>query len=182
MPKLEVNKVAEILKKDPTIQPASLRRIIEELNLAAQPDGAAGDKVPPVKKQFAVLVSDPDGKMPRYDFVAWVLQIPEDESVATVEERIKRGAYDFNASRKGRLHPVGTIGEAIENVPQRYFTEAEVWIKSKTPVLVLKTDNVLPKDDGPSRDERPEHADADDQDVEVEATDATSEAAEQDAT
>ena len=152
MPKIEVNKVAEILKKN-EISPAVLRRVIEEMNLAAQPEGGEEDKPPPVKKQFVILISDPDAKLPKHDFVGWVLQIPENESVATTTDRIFRSAYDFNTTKKGRLLPVKTIGEAIENVPAKAFKEADVWVKTKTPVLVLKTDNEIPKseDDKKSR-------------------------------
>lgn len=147
MPKIEVNKVAEILKKN-EISPAVLRTIIEELNVAAQPEGADEDKPPAVKKQFAILVSDPDNKLPKHDFVGWIVQLPENESVATVQERIFRGAYDFNASKKGRLLPVKTVGEALENVAAKYFKEADLWVKTKTPVLVLRTDNEIPKSEG----------------------------------
>ena len=145
MPKIEVNKVAEILKKN-EISPAILRRIIEEMNLAVQPDPGEEDKPPPVKKQFAILVSDPEGRLPKHDFVGWVLQIPENESVATTQERIFRSAYDFNTTKKGRLLPVKTVGEALENVPAKFFKETDVWVKSKTPVLMLRTDNEIPKE------------------------------------
>ena len=91
-------------------------------------------------------LSDPDGKLPKNDFVGWVLQIPENESVATTKDRIYRGIYDFNASKKGRLLPVKTVGEAIENVPAKHFKEAEVWVKTKTPVLMVKTNNEVPKE------------------------------------
>jgi len=145
MPKIDVNLVAEILKKN-QLDPKLLRQVIEEMNLAAQPEGPDGDKPPAVKKQFVVLASDPDNRLPKHDFVAWVLQIPEDESVATTQDRIFRGAYDYNASKKGRLYPAKTVGEALENVPAKFFKEAEVWVKSKVPVLVLKTDNQIPKE------------------------------------
>ncbi len=145
MPKIEVNKVAEILKKN-EISPAILRRVIEELNLAVQPEGPEGDKPPAVKKQFAILISDPEGKLPKHDFVGWVLQLGEDESVATVPERIYRATYDFNASKKGRLHPAKTVGEALEYVAAKHFKEAELWVKTKTPVLMLRTDNEIPKE------------------------------------
>ena len=145
MPKIEVNKVAEILKKN-DISPALLRRIIEEMNLAVQPDPGEADKPPAVKKQFVILVSDPDGRLPRHDFVGWVLQIPENESVATTLDRVFRSSYDFNTTKKGRLLPVKTVGEALENVPAKFFREADVWVKSKTPVLMLKTDNEIPKE------------------------------------
>lgn len=145
MAKIDVNKVAEILKKN-QIDPSILRRVIEEMNLAVQPEPGEDEKPPAVKKQYAILLSDPDGRMPKNDFVGWVLQLPENESVATVTERICRGAYDYNTTKKGRLYPAKTIGEAIENVPAKFFKEADVWVKSKTPVLVLKTDNEIPKE------------------------------------
>ena len=145
MPKIEVNKVAEILKKN-DISPAILRRVIEEMNLAVQPDPGEEEKPPAVKKQFVILVSDPDGRLPKHDFVGWVLQLPESESVATTLDRIFRTSYDFNTTKKGRLLPVKTVGEAIENIPAKAFKEADLWIKSKTPVLMLRTDNEIPKE------------------------------------
>jgi hypothetical protein len=144
MSKIEIHKVAEVIKRN-AVEPEKARRIIEELNLAAQPEGGDEEKAPAIKKQFVVLVSDPDGKLPKWDFVAWVLQIPENESVATTQERIFRGSYDFNASKKGRLLPVKTVGEALENVAAKYFKEADLWVKTKTPVLMLKTDNEIPR-------------------------------------
>lgn len=145
MAKIDVNKVAEILKKN-HIDPAVLRRVVEEMNLAVQPDSADDDKPPAVKKQWVILVSDPDGKMPKTDLVGWVLQIPESESVATTLDRVFRSSYDFNTTKKGQLMPVKTVGESIENVPAKFFKETDVWVKTKTPVLVLKTDNEIPKE------------------------------------
>jgi len=116
------------------------------MNLAVQPEPGEEDKPPPVKKQFVILVSDPENRFPKTDFAGWVLQLPETESPATVQDRIFRSAYDYNATRKGRLYPAKTVGEALENVPAKHFKEAELWVKTKTPVLVLKTDNEIPKE------------------------------------
>lgn len=146
MPKIEVNTVAEILKRN-QIDPALLRRVVEEMNLAVQPDPGEEEKPPPTKKQWVILVSDPETKLPKNDFVGWVLQIPENESVVSTQERIFRACYDFNASKKGRLLPAKTVGEALENVPAKYFKEADVWVKTKVPVLMLRTDNEIPKDE-----------------------------------
>jgi hypothetical protein len=145
MPKIEINKVAEIIKKN-EVSPAVLRRIVEEMNLAVQPEGGEEEKAPPVKKQHVILVSDPEGKLPKFEFVGWVLQIPESESVSTTEDRIRRASYDYNATKKGSLMPVKTVGEAIENVPGKFFKEADLWVKTKTPVLVLRTNNDIPKE------------------------------------
>ncbi len=152
MPKIDVNKVAEILKKN-DIPPAVLRQIVEEMNLMVQPE-TDEEKPPAVKKQFAIVISDPKGDLPDHDFVGWVLQLPENESVATTVERIHRASYEFNTTKKGRLLPVKTIGEAIENVPAKHFKEAELWVKTKNPVLVLKTDNEIPTDEAKGKDAR----------------------------
>jgi len=144
MPKIDVNKVAEILKRN-HIDPAVLRRVVEEMNLAAQPDPGEGDQPAPVKKQYALLVSDPEERMPKGDFTGWVLQIPENESPASIRERVFKAAYDYNASKKGRLNPAKTVGDALEGVPARYFRDAELWVRTKTPVVVLRTDNEIPR-------------------------------------
>lgn len=146
MPKIDVNKVAEILKKN-QLDPVLMRKVIEEMNIAVQPDPNEEEKPPPIKKQFVIMISDPEGKLPENDFVGWVLQIPENESPMTTPERIHRAAYDFNVSKKGQLLPAKTVGDTMENVPAKYFKEADVWVKTKTPVLMLKTNNEIPSDD-----------------------------------
>jgi hypothetical protein len=143
MPKIDVSKVAEILQKN-HIDPAVLRRIIEEINHVVQPDPAEENKPPPVKKQWVILLSDPEHRLPKEDFVGWVVQIPETESPATTQDRVFRGTYDFNTTKRGQLLPAKTVGEALENVPARHFKEAELWVRTRTPVIMLRTDNRIP--------------------------------------
>lgn len=143
MPKIEIHKVCEVIKRH-DVEPATLRAIVEEMNLLVQPE-VDEEKPPAIKKQYAVLVSDPEGCMPEgYDFVAWVLQIEESESVATTEDRIRKATYEFNTTRKGRLMPAKTVGEALEHIPAKFFKEQNVWVKTKTPVLALRTTNEIP--------------------------------------
>ena len=146
MAKIEVNQVAEILKRH-KIDPALLREIVEELNFVTQPNADDELKPPAPKKQFVVLLSDPAGKLPRKDLVGWVVQIPEDASPYSTTDRIFKGAYDFNASKRGRLLPVKSVGEALESGSAKYFKESELWVKTKMPVAVVLTDNILPKDE-----------------------------------
>lgn len=146
MAKIEVSQVAEILKRH-KIEPSLLREIVQELNQVTQPGADDELKPPPPKKQFVVLLSDPAGKLPKQDLVGWVVQIPENASPHSTTDRIFKGAYDFNASKRGRLLPVKSVGEALESASAKYFKEAELWVKTKTPVAVMVTDNVLPKDE-----------------------------------
>jgi hypothetical protein len=32
----------------------------------------------------------------------------------------------------------------MENVPAKHFKEAELWVRTKTPVLLVRTDNRIP--------------------------------------
>lgn len=158
MPKIDVNQVAEILKRN-DLDPALLRQIIEELNLAAQPE-VDEEKPPAVKKQFSILVSDPEGKLPSGEFTGWVLQIPEDASVTSGPERIHKAAYEFNTTKKGRMMPAKTLADAIENVPAKHFKEQQVWIKTKTPVFMVTTDNEIPMEKSDKKSHRGKLEDA----------------------
>lgn len=142
--KININKVAEAAKAI-ALPGAQITKLLAMLADMQEPKE---EKPPAVRKQFVVLVSDPMGIMPKDDLVAWVLQIPDNESVATVQDRIHRTAYDFNATKKGRQLPVQTVGEAIENIKAGMFKEADVWVKTRTPVLVVKTSNEIPNTPG----------------------------------
>ena len=143
MPKIDVNQVADILKRN-EVEPSILKQIVSEMQALLEAE-AGEEKPPPVKKQWCIMISDPEGRLPEgEDFAGWVLQIPESESVMTTEERVRRAAYEFNATKRGRLLPATTVGEAMENVAAKHFKEADCWVKTKTPVLILKTDNKIP--------------------------------------
>ena len=146
MAKIEVSQVAEILKKH-KIDPSLLRDIVEAMNEVTQPEADEDIKPPAPKKQFVVVLSDMEGKLPKKDLTGWVVQIPENASPFSTTDRIFKGAYDFNASKKGRMLPVKSIGEALESASAKYFKESELWVKTKLPVAVVVTDNVLPKDE-----------------------------------
>lgn len=146
MAKVEISTVADVCKKR-KVEPALLREIIEELNEITAPAADEDIKPPAPKKQFVVILSDPSGILPKKDLVGWVVQIPENASPFSTMDRVFKGAYDFNASKKGRLLPVKSIGEALESASAKYFKESELWVKTKLPVAVVVTDNVLPRDE-----------------------------------
>jgi hypothetical protein len=148
MAKIDIAKVTQIIQRS-NLEPEVMKELIiaiQEEAKAAEEEADAGEKPPPQKKQFIIVLSDPNGDMPEKDFVGWVVQIPEMASPLTVQERIHRAAYDFNSSRRGRKNPVSTIGEACEAVAQKHFKEADIAIKTKIPVSVIVTDNQIPTD------------------------------------
>ncbi len=146
MAKVDLELVKMVLQRN-ELEVRQVAQIIEDINgeLAAQVEDE--EKPPPVKKQFVMVVSDPEGRLEGVHLVGWVLQIPEDDSPYAATERLIRSAYEFNQTKKGRRLPVKTIAEVCEHVPAKIAKEQNLWIKTKEPILLVRSDNLVPTDD-----------------------------------
>jgi len=102
------------------------------------------EKEPPMKKKYVFVASDPEGVLAGKELVGWVVQIPDDQSEFSVEEKIFMAAAEYNRSKKGRRDPAKTVGEACERVPAKLFREQQLWVKNKEAAYLLPTSNVLP--------------------------------------
>jgi len=147
MAKVDLDLVKHILKRN-ELDVRQVNAIIEDIQQELKVQQEENPPAPRVPKQFAILISDPEGTLPETDFTGWVLQLPEDDSPALAEDKLRQAAYDFNVTPKGRRMPVTTIGEACEAVPARILKEHQVWVKTKEPVLMLRTSNAIPIDPG----------------------------------
>ena len=147
MAKVELELVKRILKRA-ELENNVLSEIMGELQSAINEEAEINDepKSAPIKKQFVVLVSDNEGVLAEKELVGWVLQLPEDEPMQSVTDKVARVAKAFNLSKKGRRFPVETVGETCENVPSRIFKEQKLWLKTKEPVLLVPTSNALDLD------------------------------------
>ena len=153
--KAEIELVAMTLKRRDDLTPEQISAIIADLQAeVAAASEADEDKEKPVKKQWVVVVYDPDGELEGKEFTGAIVQIPEDESVYTAVERLHRAGYEFNTTKKGRRMPVKTVGEVCEHVPSRIAKEQKVWIKHKEPAFLLPTDGMLPTDKTPASQSR----------------------------
>lgn len=147
MAKVDLDLVKHILTRN-ELDVRQVNSIIEDIQQELKIQQEENPPAPRVKKQFLILLSDPENQIPKADLTGWVLQIPEEESPLAVVEQVHKAAYDFNQTPKGRRLPVKTVGEACESVPARIFKEYGVWIKTKEPVLVQTTSNAIPMDAG----------------------------------
>ena len=145
MAKVDIDLVRAVLQRT-ELGAREVAKIIEDINAEVKlAEAEKGEKEPPIKKQFVFLLSDPQGRFEGdTDFVGWVVQIPEDDNPATALEKLHLAAYDFNRSTKGRRFPVRTVAEACEFGSAKIYKEQKIWVKSKEPVLVVRTDNKIP--------------------------------------
>ena len=148
MAKVDIELVQAILQKA-DLDAIKISQIMEDLKFEAQQKEADPDKEPPVKKQFVIVVNDPYGKIGEtgFEYQGWVVQIPEDDAPMKALERLHKGVYDFNLTPKGRRMPIQTIAEACEFGSAKIYKEHKVWVKTKEPVLVLRTNGKVPRED-----------------------------------
>lgn len=146
MAKFDAELVKMVAKRQPEWTEEQINLFLEDLSFEAQAAENAEEKTPAVKKQFVVIVSDPHGEIAALgkDFTGWVVQIPEDDNPALALGRIHKGAFDFNRTPKGQRLPLRTVAEACEFCSAKIFKEHKVWVKTKTPVLIVRSDNKIP--------------------------------------
>ncbi|MCC5788258.1 MAG: hypothetical protein JJT75_01385 [Opitutales bacterium] len=142
--KIDFTRVEKVLRLN-LDEEDTVNRILKQLR---EEEEEQEEKKPRVKRQFVIMISDPEEELPQKDLVGWVLQIPEEDSPTTAEERLIKASYDFNASPRGRKLPVMSVGEACENVTAKFLKEYNLVVKTKTPVHVQVTRNELPADEG----------------------------------
>ena len=157
MTKIDLEVVKRILKRA-DLESSVMIEILGELQSAVA-DAASEDgepKVAPEKKQFIIVVADNEGLLTDKEMVGWVLQLPEEDAMTSVSEKLLKTAKAFNLTKKGRKHPVETLGELCEYVPARIFKEQKLSLKTKTPVLVVPMANALELDELPQSSARNE--------------------------
>lgn len=137
------NKIEEVLDllNSATVQ-------VDEAKQPEEADSTDNDSEesdePKIKKQYGILICDKDGDLKR-DLVGWVYQMPENEDPRDVVDLLKKAGYNYNASKKGRKYPVNTIGAIIEGVGAKFMKPYNLSLKTKEPVLIVRTDNILPR-------------------------------------
>lgn len=153
MAKVDIELVEMVLQRA-DIGAQKTSQIIDVLKFESNLKDICEQKVPPVKKQFVIVVNDPYGKISStgMDFSGWVAQIPEDDAPQSVIDKINQASSDFNLTPKGRRMPLKTVAEFFEFGSQKINKESKLWVKTKEPVLVCLTNGKIEKSYGDTTD------------------------------
>lgn len=146
MAKVDIELVQMILQRA-DLDARKISQIMEDIKFESKQKEADAEKEPAVKKQFVIVVNDPYGKIGEtgFEYQGWVVQIPEDDAPMQALERLHKGVYDFNLTPKGRRMPIKTVAEACEFGSAKVYKEHKIWVKTKEPVLVLRTNGKVPR-------------------------------------
>ena len=91
------------------------------------------------KSKYVLLVTKPS---PKGERTGWPLTIPEEMNPAEVLPLVHKIVYEFNNTKKGRRHPITTVGEAMENLPKNLAKDHGLGVrKSKEPAWVQEIDS-----------------------------------------
>lgn len=126
---------------------ATIQIVVKELKQAAElkKEERSVEATHKSKNQFVVVLSDPNNELAGKNYVAWVAQLPEEDAASTILDKIYQSAYDHNAGcRSGRKAPIKKVSEAFEFVKRKFFKQNKVLVKTKEPVEVIITNNLVP--------------------------------------
>jgi hypothetical protein len=144
MAKVSLDLVKDVLQRN-GIDARKLAELLNEIKRQAEEEAVEREK--PVKKHHVVLVSEPEGGLPR-DLVGWVVQVPAEDNPTLAEERIRETAERFNASPRGKKLPLSSFGDACQGLPAKQLKERHVWVKTREPVRVLAVRNAWSRKNG----------------------------------
>ncbi|NBV38472.1 MAG: hypothetical protein EBS00_02735 [Verrucomicrobia bacterium] len=139
MAKVDIEIVQKVLKEN-GVDVRLAASILNQIREVAMEEAVVREK--PAKKQHLVLVSEPEGGLPK-DLVGWVVQILEDDDPRETTQRIAEVAAVFNDTPKGQRLPVDSFGDACQSLPTKLLKENNVWVKTREPVRVLAVKNSL---------------------------------------
>ena len=113
--------------------------VIEELEKMAQELQAQRENSPRVKKQLVVLHQDgvDDDFSESYN---WVIQIDEEMDHNDILPLIERAKKNYIDSTRRTKKDVETLQSALRNIPRKDFSNLGLGVKTKEPVIVIKTE------------------------------------------
>lgn len=141
MAKVSLDLVKEVLQRN-GIDARKLAELLNEIKQEAESEAVEREK--PVKKHHVVLVSEPEGGLPK-DLVGWVVQVPAEDNPNLAEERIRETAERFNSSPRGKKLPLSSFGDACQGLPAKQLKERNVWVRTREPIRVLAVRNAWSK-------------------------------------
>lgn len=70
-----------------------------------------------------------------------MVQIEEGDDHNTIVERITHATAEHNNTPKGTKFPIEILGAAMGETKRKFITEKKVWVKTKEPAIIVRTDS-----------------------------------------
>lgn len=135
--KIDKDIIEQVLCDYPQIDLPTRIKIISDIERESEESKPEREKQP--KKQFvAVAITDNEAFE---DVPLYVVQIEEDDDHSTIVERITHATAEHNNTPKGIKFPIETLGGAMQETKRKFITEKKVWVKTKEPIIIVRTDS-----------------------------------------
>lgn len=142
--KLSIQDVEEILYQ--SLDQDKAKELVTKIAKVEQEliEEAKDSKSPKQKNQFAIIIFDKDGELPRnFETSGLVVSVPQETDLDTVLGKISDATREFNQTKSGTKRPVRNLADAASMVKRRFLKEKQVNIKNRIPCRVLISNNNL---------------------------------------
>jgi len=129
---IKIDEVSEVLKNQKVSDP-TIKTIIDELKKRENMKKTIGGSKS--KKEYAFIINSSN--------VGWPVQIEEGADSSKVLDQMKAAIKEYNESKRGLKMPIKTMGAAFDSLPRKHSVNQKIWIKAKSPVNVVTTDNSI---------------------------------------
>lgn len=141
---IKIEEVESVLRNK-NIPANVIIQVVNELEAVAEENKAEKSAEPKQKNEYGVILLDPNNVVRDNNLTALVVQYPHGENPNTILDRLYAATYAQNAAGKRKKYNIQTVGEAARSVKRKFYKENRLMIKTKEPVLVVKSDNNIPR-------------------------------------
>ncbi len=134
--KFDKDIVEQVLCDYPEINMSTRVKIINDIEREVEQNKPEREKNP--KKQFVVLAVTDNEEIEEVPM--FMVQIEEGDDHNTIIDRITHATAEHNNTPKGEKFPIDTLGGALQETKRKFITEKKVWVKTKEPVIIVRTD------------------------------------------
>lgn len=135
--KIDKEIIEQVLSDYPQIDMSTRVKIIKDIEREAEESKPEREKNP--KKQYvavAITSNKAFEEVPLY-----VVQIEEGDDHNMIIDRITHATAEHNNTPKGTKFPIETLGGAMEETKRKFITEKKVWVKTKEPIIIVRSDS-----------------------------------------
>jgi len=134
--KFDKDIVEQVLCDYPEIDMSTRVKIINDIEREVEQNKPEREKNP--KKQFVAIVVTDNEEIEEVPM--FMVQIEEGDDHNTIIDRITHATAEHNNTPKGEKFPIDTLGGALQETKRKFITEKKVWVKTKEPVIIVRTD------------------------------------------
>lgn len=141
--KIDVETVEIILKNNKFPDP-DVKKVIKQIEDQIELDKAAATKQKRAKNKTLILAASTEPLAANVrETPCWIFQVPDEFDHNNLVPTISKVIAEFMLSGKKKALKITSVGSGIQIIPNKFWKAHSITRKTKEPVLVEVTDNII---------------------------------------